>query len=261
MISVFGDESSSTVHATYGLFAIADGHLPALERFVSATRSMLGASGTEPLHCKVLFHGSRRAKSAFKNSSSADIEKACAILLQQINSLNVAFYFGRVARDKAPKILHVPLASDKDQSEVIDARLKLELPHLQLFAYGAAATRACHTLPEPATRVVVDQNKSVIRWFNENRQASRLLQSLFMDARLPKWPAVTLADDANQPGLQVADVLTYYATKQFFDPRFAYAFDVIRHKTQFMVHEFDPQVRQPYIPPPGVIVKPLANKR
>jgi hypothetical protein len=261
VISVFGDESSSTVHATYGLFAIADGHQPALESFVATARAMLGALGTEPLHCKVLFHEGRRRKSAFKNSSRADVEKACSVLLHQIASLNVAFYFGRVARDKVPKILHVPIVDDKNQSEVIDARLKLELPHLQFFAYVAAATRACHTLPHPATRLVVDRNKTMVRWFNENRQVGRLLESLFIDSNLPQWPAMTSAPDANHSGLQVADLLTYYATRQFFDPRFAHAFDVVRHKTQFMVYEFDPQVYQQYSPPPGVSVKPLAKPR
>lgn len=261
MISVFGDESSSTAHATYGLFAILDSHLPALDRVVADAKLMLHATAPEPLHAKILFHDSRRQKSAFKNVNRSEVERACATLLRRIALLEVAFFFGRVDRDVAPKVLHVPLISDKNQSEVIDARLKLELPHLQLLAYGAAAARARHTLPKPATRVVVDQNRSVIHWFNTRRQASRLLELFTMDATLPSWPVVSFANDGDHSGLQIADILTYYATKQFFDPRFASAFNGIRHKTQFMIYEFAPQVCQPYLPPAGVTVVPLLKKR
>jgi hypothetical protein len=109
-------------------------------------------------------------------------------------------------------------------------------------------------------RLIVDHNKSGIRWFNENRQAGRLQELMWMDATLPRWPAVTFGDDADYPGLQVADILTYFATKQFFDPRFALAFDAIRGKSQFIVHGFDNQVCHPYEPPEGVTVRPLPGK-
>ena len=212
------------------------------------------------MHCKILFHDSRRRVSAFGNSTRADVDKVCAMLLQQLATLEFIFYFGRVGRQNAPKILHVPLINSEDQSEVLDARLKLELNHLQMFAYNAAATRACHTLPKPAGRLVVDNNKSVVRWFNENRQASRLLDLLFFDAALPSWPTITIADDNEHSGLQIADLLTYFATKQFQDPRFADTFDLVRHKSQFMIYEFDPQVCRPYVPPSGVTVKPFPKR-
>ena len=157
--------------------------------------------------------------------------------------------------------MHVPLSDPAQPDHVLLAQMERELQHLQYFAYAAAATRACDTLPRPASRLIVDRSKSVIRWFNERKQAGRLLESdKFMDATLPAWPAVTQADDADHNGLQVADVLTYYATKQFFRREFAEAFDPIRHKSQFMVHVFDPQVCRPYNPPPGVTVGPLPKK-
>jgi hypothetical protein len=37
-----------------------------------------------------------------------------------------------------------------------------------------------------------------------------------------------------------------------FDPRFAFPFDAIRGKSHFMIHEFDDQVRHPYVPREGV---------
>lgn len=260
MISVFGDESSSTAHATYGLLAIVDGHLPLLERVVSDMRRALKASTPEPLHSRVLFHGNHRQKSAYQNASLSEVEDACAVLIQQVTALEVAFYFGRVDRERAPKILHVPLTDGKNDKNVLDARLKLELSHLQFFAYGAAATRACHTLPRPASKLIVDKNKSVVQWFNEKRQASRLLDVFGIDATLPQWPAATMGDDAEYPGLQVADILTYFATKQLSDPRFARSFDAIRHKSSFMIHEFHTQVFEPYVAPPGVTVSPLPKK-
>jgi len=64
---------------------------------------------------------------------------------------------------------------------VLLATLELELPHLQWNAYGATATRACKTLREPPYRVVVDDNKTIIRWFNESRQAGRLVELMWME--------------------------------------------------------------------------------
>lgn len=237
-ISVFGDESSSSAIASYGLIAFAEADLPAVAALVAAVKSDLKATADEPLHCKVLFHKDRSSKSAYASATQADVDLTCRNLISAIAALRSTFYFGRVDRMKVPKILHVPLNSADEPNVVIYERLKLELQHLQHFAYSAAATRACHTLAHPATRVIADQNKSVVQWFNERARAGRLLERLWMDATLPNWPKVTLANDAEHPGLQVADVLTYFATKQFADRRFAEVFDLIRHKTHFMVHEF-----------------------
>jgi hypothetical protein len=258
MISIFGDESSSRTHAAYGLFAIADSQLPLLDKIVLGAKASLKGSDSDPLHAKVLFHDASRSKSTFKSASRPDVEKVCSVLLQQLASLDVRFFLGRVDRTAAPKVMHVPLRSADKETEIINARMKLELSHLQFFAYGGAAAKACDVLRNPAIKVIADQNKSVIRWFNENRQASRLMELMSIDATLPTWPAVTLASDNDHPGLQVADLLTYYGTRQFFDQRFARPFDVIRHKTEFMIYKFAAQVFQPYAPPPGVSVRPLA---
>lgn len=260
-ISVFGDESSSSEIAGYGLIAFLETDLPAIARLVAAVKVTLKATSDEPLHCKVLFHGDRRRKSAFAGASRSDVEIACQNLIAGIAGITATFYFGRVSRAGAPKVMHVPLNSEEEPNVVSYERLKLELEHLQWFAYGAAATRACHTLKYPATRVIADENKSVIQWFNERSQASRLLDRLWMDATLPGWPKVSLASDTEHPGLQVADVLTYFAIKQFSDRKFAETFDLIRHKTHFMIYEFDPQVCRPYVPPPGVTVRESSRKR
>ena len=82
-----------------------------------------------------------------------------------------------------------------------------------------------------------------------------------MDATLPIWPKATLADDADHSGLQVADVLTYFATKQFADPEFRRVFDLVRFKSHFMTYELAEQVRTPYLPPPGVTVREKPGKR
>lgn len=260
MFSVFGDESSSTRHATYGLVAIADNHLGLLGKIVDEAKHTLGASMAEPLHAKVLFHNDRRLKTTYKNAQRSDVERACAHLFRQICRLEIGFYFGQVEREKAPKIMHVPLNASDKADEVIEARMKLELSHLQFFAYAAAFGRARHALRGSPTRMVVDQNKSVIRWFNQNRQANRLLELMGADATLPEWPQVTFADDADHPGVQVVDLLTYYATKQYTDGRFSRGFDSVRHKTQVMTFEFAQQTYKPFIPPANVSVKSFGKK-
>src|SRR5262249_5041175 len=143
-----------------------------------------------------------------------DVEIACQNLIAGVSGITSTFYFGRVSRADAPTVLHVPLNSE-EPNVVLYEKLKLELAHLQYFAYCAAATRACHTLQYPVTRLLADENRSVVRWFNERSQAGRLLERLGVDATLPNWPKVALANDADHPGLQVADVLIYFATKQF----------------------------------------------
>ena len=72
---------------------------------------------------------------------------------------------------------------------------------------------------------------------------------MWMDSTLPKWPTPTLANDTDHPGLQVVDILTYYATKQFTDPRFVMPFDSIRAKNHFMLHVFEPDVCRPLLSP------------
>jgi hypothetical protein len=260
MISVFGDESSSSMHATFGLLAIADAHLHLLELIVEEAKGSLGAaSSPEPLHSKVLFHDSPRRNSSFSSATREDVERACTHLIAQISKLEIAFFLGKVERGAAPKIMHVPLLNE--QPNVVDyGTQKLELAHLQYFAYVAAAAPAHERLPKPITRVIVDSNKSVIRWFNENRQASRLAELIWANGTKLNWPPVTYGSDAAHAGLQVADILTYYGTKQLFDPRFKRPFDVIRAKTQFMTYEFAEQTRKPFVAPTGVVVRPLGKK-
>lgn len=84
---------------------------------------------------------------------------------------------------------------------------------------------------------------------------------LMMDTTLPKWPQITLANDREHPGLQVADVLTYFATKQFVDREIGNIFDFIRPKTHFMTYQFDDQIGRPYEPPPGVIAREMPRKQ
>ena len=56
-ISVFGDESSSSAIASYGLVAFTEADLPKVSSLVQAAKTTLKATSDEPLHCKVLFHG------------------------------------------------------------------------------------------------------------------------------------------------------------------------------------------------------------
>jgi hypothetical protein len=49
-ISVFGDESSSSAIAGYGLIAFTDTDLPAVARLVEAAKATLKATADEPLH-------------------------------------------------------------------------------------------------------------------------------------------------------------------------------------------------------------------
>ncbi|MGY4624564.1 hypothetical protein [Bradyrhizobium sp. USDA 4486] len=257
---VFGDESSSSSLATYGLIAFLEADLPRVAQLVSTAKATLKAKADAPLHCKVLFHRDRRQKSAFANATRQDVHAACLNLIAGVAAMTSTFFFGHLSRGDAPKVLHVPMISD-EPDVVTYHKMKVELEHLQYLAYGAAATRACDTLRYPATQVVVDENKSVVRWFNERAQASRLLERFAMNAALPIWPKITLADDADHPGLQIADVLTYVATKQFADPAFAKMFDLIRFKAHFMTYEFAEQVRTPYVPPPGVTVRDPPRNR
>jgi hypothetical protein len=137
--------------------------------------------------------------------------------------------------------------------------MKIEPGHLQYFAYTAAATRACHVLPQGPKRVIVDRNSNVLRWFNENSQVWRAMQKFVISTDLGVWPDIEPAQDEQEVGLQVADILTYYATKQFTDQRFSPAFDWLRPKSDFMWYDFDNQARAPCVPPVGVTVSPLPS--
>ncbi len=253
MISLFGDESSSSEQATYGLFAIADQHLRSLNLIVEEARRSLGATGAEPLHCRVLFNGHQRKKSAFSAASQADVMQACRKLLGQVASLNVAFYMGRVDRQSAPRVLHVPFSVPGAPEPTVQVlRTKLDLTHLQFFAYTGAATCASDRLPGPVTKFLVDKNDSVVRWFKENRRAHRLFELLGVSAELPNLPTAIPATDTEHIGLQLADVLTYFGTKALTNQIFKDAFEIIRPKSQLLHYEFADQVRRPFIAPPGV---------
>lgn len=255
MISIFGDESSSSSQASYGLVAIADNHLFLLNEIVLEAKALLRGNALEPLHTKLLFHDGPRSRSSFESASRPEVEGICAGLIRKVALLEVRFFFGQVDRAAAPKVIHIPLLSTDREMELLEARMKLELPHLQFFAYCAAATRACDALKNPAIRVFADRNNSVVRWFNEKKQSNRLMELISLDATLPAWPTVTFSGDEEHAGLQVADLLTYYATKQSSDQRFSRGFDAFRHKAEFITYEFAAQVYQPYVPGPGVSVR------
>lgn len=249
-VVLFGDEGSSSAVATYGLIAILESDLRAVARLIDAAKSTLKATFDEPLHCRVLFHRDRRLKSAFCRATETDVHRACVNLIAGSAALPSNFYFGLVDRKNAPKILHFCFGTD--DTKIVRLKLKLELPHLQHFAYGGAAAKACDTLKYPVIQVLADENRSMVQWFNQRSQAARIMETISMDATLPNWPKITLANDKDHPGLQLADVLTYFGTRQLVDRRFAETFDLIRHKSRFMGMKFDGQVYRPYEPTAGV---------
>jgi hypothetical protein len=204
--------------------------------------------------------GNRAPRGSAYGPSSSDVERACSHLIAQISRLEIAFFLGQVERGAAPKIMHVPLMTE-ERNVIEYGTQKLELAHLQYFAYVAALAPAHERLPRPITHVIVDSNKSVIRWFNENRQASRLAELIWANGTKLDWPPVTYGTDTTHTGLQVADILTYYGTKQLFDPRFTRPFDAIRARTQFITYEFAEQTRKPFVAPTGVLVRPIKKRR
>jgi len=107
------------------------------------------------------------------------LKKRALSSLPKYRRSNLAFILVVLIGERHQKKLYVPLTNSKNSSEVLLATLELELSHLQWNAYGAAATRACKTLREPPYRVVVDHNKTIIRWFNESRQAGRLVELMW----------------------------------------------------------------------------------
>lgn len=232
MICVFGDESSSIHHATYGLLAVDDFNLAKLSQLVSDAKAGLGSPGTaEPLHCKVLFHGDRRKASSYRSADFATVFDVCKTLVAQLSRLDVWFVFGRVDRRDAPKILDV---GNPDGSDGESGKVKVELAHLQILAYWSAATVAADVLKREDRRVIVDQNRVLVRWQNERRQVWRMFEKLMVSKIIGPWPSqITAASSRDHPGLQVADILSYCMTKRTIDPRFSEICFPLMFKTEF----------------------------
>lgn len=243
MISVFGDEGSSRLHASYGLLAIATAHLELLGKLVEEALRALGGTNAEALHAKVLFHEGRRTKS-FPEISHSQAMEVCRTIFEKLALLEMFFFFARIDRAEAPITMHVPFVRDTASNSVVRSRITLQ--HLQVFAYTASSGAAADELKaHKIEQLIVDHNQTKISWFNARRQIQTLISGIKGDGTIGPWPTVLPQKSNEHAGLQIADLLTYFATKQYLDARYGLPLLPLAGRIRYLEFRFDPQVFGP----------------
>jgi hypothetical protein len=104
-VHAFGDESSYGGVIAYGIVAIHAPNLVAAERFLSGLKHRYGIDSQAEFHCKEVFHGDKRQKSAWKHLSVGQILDFAEELISGLVGLPTLFIVGAAHRSEQPEEL------------------------------------------------------------------------------------------------------------------------------------------------------------
>jgi hypothetical protein len=201
-IYAYGDESSYGNVIAYGLVLIHAHNLPAAQEFLSGLKRRYGVDPQAEFHCKVVFHGSPKSKSPWKNLSEAQVLDFAEELISGLAKLPSAFIVGAVHRSEYPKTL--PAVGKFAAGEMGTKQLA-----------GLASTTALFVLKQyfvrDQVRFIADSDPGKIPFFGRKVQAhsNYRLSSKESDQQIVPEP---FADKDKRALLQAADLFSYTAT-------------------------------------------------
>lgn len=200
-LEIFGDESTGSTAAVYGVFCVEQSFVQHAEDILRQHKKEFKIPENTKLHCKELFHYHARSKTPFREFSKKNIFEFYENLLLKLKCDKVQFSIGRARRinGKASLNLNFP-GKNFTISQIKDE-------HLYIFSFISALTHL-FTDPNIKTNIHIDRQKTKIDWFGTNKQVQTILREFCGIKNDPN-----LTSTSEKPLLEIADCIAYTAAK------------------------------------------------
>lgn len=206
MYHLYGDESRSEGIVVYGIVICPEASVPILNQTIDSVKSRYGVSSSARFHCRELFNGDSRRKTAWKHLTERQAYQAALDLTSSLGGKGLKTTLGIIDTSILGKEI-LPVGTSKSNF------LKHE-KQLTPFAFQAAAGPLLMN-PEFQGRMKlwVDPDDTNIPWWGKNIKADRTLSIGMLDHIQLKRSNVLLPqniEDKQRPlGLEAADLLAY----------------------------------------------------
>lgn len=158
------------------------------------------------LHCRELFSGAQRAKTAWNTLDQKDTAEFCRKLSSDLLFLTPIWSYGYVDLLDHQKLPSPNLISGKFSSDIgREFSMRFGIKEGQRFAYSAAEIAIVQRFIK-SVRFWVDQDRSKVHWFFSKKQAHNIHSGLGAPAQ------IALPEDY-VPMLEIADLFAYTASR------------------------------------------------
>lgn len=159
----YGDESIGDDVLIYAIAITLENHHEAAEEFLSKIKRDRGVAETERLHCRVLFAGNARAKSAWAHLSLTDVFDMYLEVVDGLRAIGVCFAIVVAVRSAFPKSfsMHPPFSD-----------IALGPKQLALFCQNASVMPLVSWFGHERFKFWPDPDETPIDWLGERRKVS-----------------------------------------------------------------------------------------
>jgi len=203
MVQAFADDSVMPELVTCGVAVYELSQLSRAEAALAEMKQAAGVPAQTVLHCRVIFSGDARRRSAWSDVSAERIDELVEGLCRQLRPLGDRPLVVVVDPRRVPGVA----ASDGAPE------IRLNDKGVASIAYGMAQAALSRRYGPDRFKLVIDQDKTKIPWGSQNRQAD-LTRGHYMDLGQGAEPVRLDPEVAAAPKpvlLEVADLYAYTA--------------------------------------------------
>jgi Protein of unknown function (DUF3800) len=201
-VYAFGDESAFGNVIAYGLAVVEGPDLPRVERFFSGLKQRYGIDSRAEFHCRIVFSGDQRRKSAWRDLSPTKVLEFAEELISGLVGMQTRFIVGAAHRSEQPEEL--PAVENW-------AAIEMGTDLLQGIACLSALNTLNQHYDQHRVEFRTDPNRKKIPLAGRRIQAHSLYKLNNSDTNQHIAPEPV--DPKDKPALlQVADLFAYTAT-------------------------------------------------
>jgi hypothetical protein len=216
MFDAYGDESCGQEYVTYGLLVVPEDQAEQAKAAIESVKTRFGGDPSDRLHCRELFHGSARAKSAWAKLSIIDVFGLYEALVTELNELKLRRLVTVACKAELPSEIPALAMKHVDANANVPPRYTKPFPYRdkQIAIHCAQAT----TIPLEKypgllnARFWHDPESTVVDWFSGRRAVQGEIGNFFVDAGSGGEPPkinVMQVDGPKPQMLEVADLIAY----------------------------------------------------
>jgi hypothetical protein len=229
----FGDGSVTPSGVFYGLVLLPEAITADVQRTIEQHKLQYGGDTKTPLHCRELFSGHARAKSAWAHLSEADVVALCGDVLRSVGAFEPKYLLGHIPTEYYPKrfrllgknghpdLVHAldekwlllwsyfRIAALLDPIDIVEPQDPIEFPRPRNLPFWQMVVQRS----DPGLRVrrvILDREDTNVRWFSKSFKWVSVAKEIVIERPIGRsYLPVEPAADVKHPLLDLADIFVY----------------------------------------------------
>jgi hypothetical protein len=225
MFDAYGDESCDAQTVSYGVFLLPEANVASASNILDEIKREFGGAPHNRLHCRELFAGDARKKSAWAHLKTDDVAHLYKTLMIRLRDVDPRSVVAIAKRAEFPEALPSFELIEPNSKEPANYTKPVRLDAKQLAAFCAQGAMIPISKNPGLNRVRFwpDPDDTSIEWFDRRRQMTGAIHG-FVDRGTDLAPAEInpLRIQRTKPSLlEIADSIAYFGRRRLtarFEP-------------------------------------------